>query len=585
MTPRSELPDAGAAVSGPLEKRASRSRTLVASALLLAVWATPPARGVDFAIKLVDVAAKAGVTLLNICGDLTKDFIVDSNGAGAAWFDYDNDGDVDLLLVNGSTREHMKQGGDPMAAIYRNDGRGRFADITSRAGLTRRGWGNGACVADYDNDGFSDVYLSGIGGGALFHNDGNGTFGEVTRRARVGNDGRWGTGCAFGDYDGDGFVDLFVANYVKFDESKIPRRGATGGCRFIVIDVYCGPKSLEGEPDVLYRNNRDGTFADVTKAAGIHDPGSPGFGVLFSDLDNDGRPDIYVANDSAPHFLFHNNGTGTFSDRALVTGVAVSGDGREQAGMGVDAGDFNGDGLQDLIVTNFSHDYNTLYANHPGGYFTDASHATGIAAGAGRHMGWGVGFADLDNDGLLDVFVANGHVYPQVDGHGIGTKYAQPKQVFRNLDGRRFKNITDEIGGGLLIEKSSRGAAFGDYDNDGRIDMIVTNINDRPTLLHNESTGGHWVSFRLVGTKSNRDAIGAKVFVTAGGRRHLLEVRSGASYQSHNDLRAHAGLGAAAVVERVEIRWPSGLVETANALAADRLYVAREGQGVRVAAR
>jgi len=538
---------------------------------------------VDFAIRLVDVAAKAGVTLLNICGDTTKDFIVDSNGAGAAWLDYDNDGNLDLLLVNGSTREHMKQGGDPMVALYHHDGHGHFDDVTARSGLTRRGWGNGVCVADYDNDGFSDIYVSGIGGGALFHNSGDGTFTEVTRRARVGNDGRWGTGCAFGDYNRDGFVDLYVANYVRFSEGKIPRRGETGSCKFMVIDVYCGPKSLEGEPDVLYKNNGDGTFSDVTQTAGIRDPGYPGFGVLFSDLDNDGWPDIYVANDSAPHFLFHNNGNGTFTDKALVSGVALSGDGREQAGMGVDAADFNGDGLQDLIVTNFSHDFNTLYQNHAGGFFDDASYTTGIAAGSGPYMGWGVGFVDLDNNGLLDLFVANGHVYPQVDGHGIGTKYAQRKQVFRNIDGRRFRNITDEVGGGLLIEKSSRGAAFGDFDNDGRIDVVVSNMNDRPTLLHNESAGGHWASFRLVGTKSNRDAIGAKVFVSASGRRQLVEVRSGASYASHNDLRAHVGLGAATRIDRVEIRWPSGLVETTSALAVDRFYVAREGQGVGIA--
>ncbi|HKF67945.1 MAG TPA: VCBS repeat-containing protein, partial [Vicinamibacterales bacterium] len=289
-------------------------------------------------MKLVDVAAKAGVTLLNICGDVSKDFIVDANGSGVAWLDFDNDGNLDLLIVNGSSRERIRQGGDPMVALYRNDGKGHFDDVTAASGLTRRGWGNGVCVADYDNDGFSDVYVSGIGSGALFHNNGNGTFSDVTPRARVGNDGRWGTGCAFGDYNRDGFVDLYVANYVKFNEEKIPRRGETAGCKFMVVDVYCGPKSLEGEPDVLYRNNGDGTFSDATASAHIKDPGYPGFGVLFSDLDNDGWPDIYVANDSAPHFFFHNNGDGTFTDKALVAGIALSGDGREQAGMGVDAG-------------------------------------------------------------------------------------------------------------------------------------------------------------------------------------------------------------------------------------------------------
>jgi enediyne biosynthesis protein E4 len=571
---------------GPALATELKKRRLVRSVgAVAAVWgavcmAAAPS-GAELAIKLVDVAAKAGVTLLNICGDVTKDFIVDANGSGVAWLDFDNDGNLDLLIVNGSSRERIRQGGDPMVALYRNDGRGHFEDVTVRSGLTRRGWGNGVCVADYDNDGFSDVYVSGIGGGALFRNNGDGTFSDATRRARVGNDGRWGTGCAFGDYNRDGFVDLYVANYVKFNEEKIPRRGETAGCKFMVVDVYCGPKSLEGEPDVLYRNNGDGTFSDVTASAHIKDPGYPGFGVLFSDLDNDGWPDIYVANDSAPHFFFHNNGDGTFTDKALVAGIALSGDGREQAGMGVDAGDYNGDGLQDLIVTNFSHDYNTLYENNAAGFFSDVSYRSGVARGSGPHMGWGVGFVDIDNDGRLDLFVANGHVYPQVDDHGIGTRYLQRKQLFRNTDGHAFKNITDDVGGGLLIEKSSRGAAFGDYDNDGRIDIVITNMNDRPTLLHNESPGGHWATFRLVGSKSNRDAVGAKLVVTAGGRRQVVEVRSGGSYQSHNDLRAHVGLGEASKIERVEIRWPNGATEVVNGLAADRFYIAREGQGVR----
>ena len=546
-----------------------------------AIVSTATMRGAEVAIKLVDVAAKAGVTLLNICGDTTKDFIVDANGNGAAWIDYDNDGSLDLLIVNGSTREHMKQGGDPMVALYRNDGKGHFEDVTGRSGMARRGWGNGVCVADYDNDGFSDVYVTGIGGGALFHNNGDGTFADVTERAHVGNRGRWGTGCAFGDYNRDGLVDLYIANYVRFDQNTIPRRGETAGCKFMVVDVYCGPKSLEGEPDVLYKNNGDGTFADVTAAAHITDPGYPGFGVLFSDLDNDGWPDIYVANDSTANFFFHNNHDGTFTDKALVAGIAVSGDGREQAGMGVDAGDFNGDGLLDVIVTNFSHDYNTLYENHAGGFFNDVSYRTGIARGSGPSMGWGVGLVDMDNDGRLDLFVANGHVYPQVDSHGIGTHYLQRKQLLRNLDGRQFKDVTDEVGGGLLIEKSSRGAAFGDYDNDGRIDVIVTNINDRPTLLHNEGAGGHWATFRLIGSKSNRDAIGAKLLVAAGGRRQVIEIRSGGSYMSQNDLRAHVGLGDAARIDRLEIRWPDGAIDTANSVAADRFYVAREGQGIK----
>jgi enediyne biosynthesis protein E4 len=394
----------------------------------------------------------------------------------------------------------------------------------------------------------------------------------------------WSTGCAFGDYDRDGNVDLYVAKYLTFDERTVAKRGEAG-CQFMTVEVSCGPKGLSGEPDVLYRNNGHGGFTDVTRSAGIKDPGYYGFGVLFTDLDNDGWPDIFVANDSTPNLLFHNNRNGTFSETGLVTGVALSGDGRDQAGMGVDAGDFNGDGFLDLVVTHFSHDYTTVYENSAQGFFTDVSYATGVARGAGRYLGWGVGFVDFGNNGLLDLFMANGHIYPEVDGHGLGTTYLQRKQLFRNLGNKRFQEVTDQVGGGVLLEKSSRGAAFGDYDNDGDIDVLVVNLNDRPTLLRNDSAGAHhWITIGLAGTKSNRDAIGARVRVTAGGRTQISEVRSGGSYLSQNDRRAHFGLGDADRVEQVQIRWPSGLVETVNGLSADRFYVAREGQGIRPSA-
>jgi hypothetical protein len=561
--------------------------TLCGAALIVvAVCATRP-RAADLAIKLVDVAAQSGVTLLDIGGGPAKDYIVDEVGSGAAWLDYDNDGNLDILIVNGSTRERIKQGGDPLAALYRNDGKGHFADVTAASGLVRRGWGMGACVADYNNDGFDDVFITTVlGPNVLYRNNGNGTFTDVTREARVG-DTRWSTGCAFGDFDRDGNVDLYVANYVAFDERTIPRRGAEAGCKFMTVDVSCGPKGLTGEADILYRNDGHGGFVDVTAAAGIKDPGYYGFGVLFTDLDNDGWPDIFVANDSTPNFLFHNNRNGTFSEIGLVAGVAVSGDGREQAGMGVDAADFNGDGYLDLVVTHFSHDYTTVYENSPHGSFTDVSYMTGVARGAGRYLGWGVGFVDVDNNGLLDLFQANGHIYPEVDRHGLGTRYLQRKQLFQNLGNGRFQEITDQVGGGLLLERSSRGAAFGDYDNDGDIDVLVTNLNDRPTLLRNETTGGgHWITLGLEGTKSNRDAIGATVRVTAGARTQVAEIRSGGSYLSQNDRRVHVGLGAADRVEQLQIRWPSGLVETVRGLPADRFYAAREGQGVKpIAAR
>jgi hypothetical protein len=558
-----------------------KTRAGAAGALVLFLLATP--RAADVALKLVDVAAQAGVTLLNICGGPSKDYIIDEVGSGAAWFDYDNDGRLDLLIVNGSTRERTRTGGDPLAALYHNDGNGRFTDVTSRSGLTRRGWGMGVCIADFDNDGFEDIYLtSAVGGNALYRNRGNGTFVDVTRQAGVGDAG-WSTGCAFGDYDRDGNVDLYVAHYVKFDERTIARRGETAGCKFMTVDVSCGPKGLTGEADVLFHNNGHGGFTDVTKAAGINDPGYYGFGVLFTDLDEDGWPDIFVANDTTPNFLFHNNHNGTFSETGLVAGVALSGDGREQSGMGVDAADYNRDGHFGVVVTHFSHDYTTLYENSGKGFFTDASYASGLAAGAGRYLGWGVGFVDFENAGWLDLFVANGHIYPEVDAHGIGTRYRQRKQVFRNLGNRRFQEITDQVGGGVLLEKSSRGAAFGDYDNDGDIDVIVVNLDDRPSLLRNDTPpGNHWITLQLTGVKSNRDAIGARVALTASGRTQSTEIRGGGSYLSSNDRRAHFGLGASAAPVSVRIEWPSGMVETAGGLQPDRFYEAREGQGVRL---
>ncbi|HXH26038.1 MAG TPA: CRTAC1 family protein [Vicinamibacterales bacterium] len=534
----------------------------------------------DPSIRLLDVSANSGLHLLNVAGDPQAAFIVDSIGNGAALFDYDNDGRLDILLTNGSTRDRLAKGGDVMAALYRNEGGGRFADVTAASGLDRRrGWAMGVCVADVNNDGFPDAYLTALGPNVLWKNNGNGTFTDVTSRAGV-DDARWGTSCAFGDYDLDGDVDLYVANYVQFDHRLIPPRGPSANCRFMATDVFCGPNRLPGEPDILYRNDGDGTFTDVTTRSGIVDPDYYGLGVVFTDLDADGWPDIYVANDSVPNLLFRNRGDGTFVEEGLLAGVALSGSGRAQAGMGVDAGDYNGDGLLDLLVTNFSHDHNTLYENGPPGVFTDVSYASGIAATAGPYLGWGVRFVDLDNDGLLDLFIANGHVYPDVDRHGLGTRYRQRNQVFRNA-GHRFVHLAPEPGSGLLVEQSSRGAAFGDYDNDGDIDILVVNMHERPSLLRNDTapTNG-WVTFRLVGMKSNRDGLGAIVRLETGRRHQVAEVGGDGSYLSHSDIRAHFGLGSAGHVDRVEIRWPSGIVDTATSLIAGRFYLVVEGQGV-----
>ena len=558
------------------------SVALVISALSVAAVTsqTPPAGGARSSIRLVDVAAQAGLTVMNVHGAPTRDYIIDTNGNGAAWFDYDNDNDLDALLVNGSSRDRIAAGGDPMAALYRNDGNGRFTDVTAASGLNKRGWGMGVCVADYDNDGLQDVYLTAFGPNALFRNTGKGTFTDVTNAAGVG-DTHWSTNCAYGDYDRDGDVDLYVANYLTFDERTVPKPGSRENCRYGSMPVMCGPRGLPGEPDVLYRNEGNGRFTDVTLRAGIKDPGSYGFGVLFSDLNDDGWPDIFVANDSTPNLFFRNNRDGTFVEEGLVSGLALSGNGREQAGMGVDAGDINGDGRLDLIQTNFTNDYNTLRENNGGGLFTDITHAAGLGIIPIPYMGWGVGFVDIDNDGLLDLFVANGHVYPGADQAGLGTKFLQRKLLFQNDGNKLFRHITDEVGGSLLIERSSRGAAFGDYDNDGDIDVLVVNLSDRPTLLRNDTShNNHWVTVRLVGAKSNRDGIGAKVYVQAGSRSQMVEVRSGGSYLSHNDIRAHVGLGAASRADRIEIRWPSGMVDTATALQPDRFYLAREGQGI-----
>jgi hypothetical protein len=525
--------------------------------------------------SFVDVAGQLGITLMNICGGTTKDYIVEGNGNGAAFFDYDNDGDMDVLITNGSTLEDYKKGGSPMAALYRNDG-GRFVDVTLQAGLTKNGWAMGVCVADYDNDGHEDFYITAYGANVLYRNNGDGTFQDVTARAKVG-DSRWGTNCAFGDYDRDGKVDLYVANYMTFDEKTIPRRGKSEKCRYLSLDVFCGPQGLPGESDVLYHNNGDGTFTDVTAKAGIKDPGYYGFGVVFSDFDNDGWPDIYVANDGNPNFLFHNNRNGTFTEMGLLSGTALNEAGRPQSGMGVAVGDYDGNGYFDIFVTNFAGDTNTLYQNMGKSLFVDSTAAAGLGEVSLAYLGWGTGFVDFDNDGLLDIFVANGHVYPEVDGANAGQHYAQRKEIYRNIGNGMFKEIARDLQGDLLVPKSARGAAFGDYDNDGDIDVLTINMNDRPSLYRNDGENrNHWIGFQLEGTRSNRDAIGARIEIDSGGKTQASEVRSGGSYLSHNDMRVHFGLGAQTRVDRVRIRWPNGNTEELKDLQADRYVKVRE---------
>jgi hypothetical protein len=548
-----------------------RASSLFFLALLLAV----PHAAQGPRIRFTDVASSTGLTsFVNVSGTPTKDFITDANGNGVAFFDYDNDRDLDVLFVSGSTLQALLKGGHQMVALYRNDG-DRFTDVTKASGLIRRGWGTGVCIADFDNDGFEDLYVTAFGPNVLWRNVEGRTF-TATRQAQ---DPRWSTGCAFGDYDRDGDVDLYVANYVRFVPGKVPMRGQAECGRFMNIESFCGPRPLPGEPDTLYRNDGKGIFTNVTRAAGIVDPGHYGFGVVFSDLDEDGWADIFVANDSTPNLFFQNRRDGTFSERALQSGLAVSADGREQAGMGVDVGDYDGDGRLDLVKTNFAQDYTSLYRNEGNGLFVDVSFRSGLAATLGPYLGWGVGFVDVDNDSLLDVFIANGHVYPDVQKTGTST-YRQRNQLFRNVGRGQYRHITMEVGGPLLLPQSSRGSAFGDYDNDGDMDVLVSVIDDRPVLLRNDSAGGRWITFRLEGTASNRSAIGARVTIQAGSRRQVAEVRSGGSYISHNDTRVHFGLGTTATVDRVTVRWPNGTVETLGPVAADRFYVIREAAGI-----
>lgn len=532
------------------------------------------------AVTYVDIAQTAGLTVRNVCGSTDKKLCtLEVTGNGCAFFDFDRDRWMDILLVSGSTLERYPQGGDPLCSLYRNNGKKQFIDVTTKAGMTRRGWGMGVSIADIDNDGWEDVYLTGFGENVLYRNNGNGTFTDITKKAGV-TDGGWSTGSAFADFDRDGHVDLFVTHYLQLDLQKLPRYGAGPFCKYRGIPVHCGPKGLEGETGRLYRNNGDGSFTDVSLKAGIlQERRFYGFTPVWTDFDDDGWPDLFVANDSTPNLLYRNNRDGKFTEVALQAGVAVSDDGREQACMGADVGDYDGDGLPDLFVTNFSDDYYTLYHHEADNRFIDVSTRSGIGTATWNYLGWGTGFLDYDNDGLLDIFCSNGHIYPEVDGYKFGTRYRQRNQLLRNLGSGKFRDLGREAGTGLLVEKSSRGSACSDFDNDGDVDILIVNINDAPTLLENR--GGnrkHWIGFLAEGKTSNRSALGARVRVRAGSRLWIAEVRSGGSYISQNDRRVHFGLGNAANVDSVEIRWPDGTVEELGGLASDRYYLLRPGE-------
>jgi hypothetical protein len=528
-----------------------------------------------------DVAKEVGLTVSHIAAPEAH-YVIDSTSGGAGLFDCDDDGRLDVILVNGSTVERVQAGGDPLVTLYHQETNGTFKDITKEAGLTHRGWGMGVAVADFDNDGKLDLFVTGFGGSALYHGLGNCKFEDVTEKAGVGGSG-FMTGAAWGDYDRDGYVDLFVSRYSHLDMKNLPQFGSNKFCRFKGILVQCGPWGLEGESDFLYHNRGDGTFEEVSVKAGVHDDiGYYGLGVMWVDYDDDGWPDLLVANDSVPNYLYHNDRNGTFTDTGMITGVALSGEGMELGNMGIDWGDYDHSGRLSFFVTHFEEQPNSLYHNTGPQGFDDVSWISGVGQPSYPYVGWGTAFFDMDNDTWLDILVANGHVYPQIDTLDTGPRFREPLLLHRNNRDGTFDEVSKQAGLEELPVKSRRGAAFGDVFNTGNIDVLLLNVGEPPSLLKNVTPNGfHRVLFKLVGTKSNRAAIGARVTIRAAGVKQFSEVRGGASYLSQNDLRLHFGLGAATKMESVEIRWPSGKVETLENVAADAIYTLVEGAGIR----
>ena len=536
-----------------------------------------------------DVTRQAGLDKFHHrSGTPKKESIIETPGSGVALLDYDNDGWLDIYLVNGSTIAAFKGSEPPpQAMLLHNNHDGTFTDVTGKAGVANERWGFGVAVGDYDNDGWPDIYVANFGSNRLYHNNHDGTFTDIAVKAGV-TLGGWSTGPTWGDYDHDGKLDLFVSGYVKFDADHPPIAGQgtipANFCQFRGVAVMCGPRGLPGEHDHLFHNNGDGSFTDVSVKAGVSDPGGfYGLAAAFVDVDDDGWVDLAVANDSTPNYLYRNLHNGKFEDAGYGSGFALSEDGREQASMAIAVGDYNRDGKVDLFTTTFSDDYKTLYRNDGGGNFTDVTYQAGLGEPTVPFLSWGAGFLDFDNDGLSDLFIANGHVYPEVDKQDWGTTWAERPQLFRNLDGTRFKEVPPAAGSGLADVITARGAAFGDLFNDGHIDVVINNIDSTPSLLRNVvKNNNHWLELKLVGGPgSPRDAIGAKVFVTAGGVRQRVDVFSGGSYSSSSDPRAHFGLGSATQIDKIEIQWPSGLKQLVAAARIDQIITIEEGKPAR----
>jgi hypothetical protein len=538
-------------------------------------------------VTFVDVARMAGVNVPNVWGGIKhKNYIIEAKGSGLAFFDYDQDGWLDIYLTNGQrlpNEEPLPDGKPATQHLLRNNRDGTFTDVTEKSGLGVTGWGTGVCVGDYDNDGWDDLFCCYWGHNILWHNNGDGTFTDVTRRAGLWEERvRWGSGCTWLDYDRDGSLDLFVCNYIELDLTRVPIPGQTGYCQWKGIPVMCGPRGLPGGMNILYHNNGNGTFTNVSEKAGILKPG-PRYSItgVSYDFDNDGWPDIYVAVDSEPSILYKNKHNGTFEDIAVMAGCAYNEDGQEQAGMGIGVGDYDCDGWLDIVKTNFTDDTPDLYHNNGDGTFSDVTFVSGLGVNT-QYVCWGAGFMDYDNDGWTDIFYVTGQVYPQIDEYNLGGHFVSPRIMYRNLGNGKFQDVSKDVGPGVTAQFSSRGCAFGDYDNDGDIDVLVLNMNDFPSLLRND--GGNkknWINIKLLGTHCNRTAIGARVKVVTGKHSQIDEVHSGTSVMSQNDLRLAFGLGAATQVDVIEVKWPTTQkVERFTDIAANQFITIKEGAGI-----